>query len=148
MIGIQTAAAGAFDMLGRVVDEQGFGRIQLLLMYDSPEAFLLGFADMQDMGEIGGFEDGLEKVKTILLLQMGRETVVIELVGVAEQIKIVLFFLFQQEVNSGSGHVNQDGIPGIPHAPFQSLRLPAGVRSPDEPFLPLDRRVCPGTGAL
>lgn len=95
MIGIEAAAAGAFNMLGRVVDEQGFGRVQLLLLYDSPEAFFLGFAQMQGVREISGFEDGPEKVKTILLSQMGREAVIVELVGVAEQIKLVLFFQFQ-----------------------------------------------------
>lgn len=95
VVGLQAAFAGTFNMLGGVVDEQGFVRVQLLLLYDSPEAFLLGFADMQDMGEIGGFEDGLEKVKTKLLLQMGREAVIVELVGVAEQVKIVLFFQVQ-----------------------------------------------------
>ena len=86
MIGLQTATQGAFNVLWRVVDKQCLVGFQSLFLQNALETFFLGFTDMQDMREISRFEDGLKKVKAVFFFQMSGETVIIELIGVAEKI--------------------------------------------------------------
>ena len=111
MVSIQSGCPGTFDMDSRVVDEQGFGRFQSGFFQHISENFRVGFFHTDDEGEPGLFEEGIEIAIAIMDMEIVYITVVVNLVGVAEQKNPVVFSQTFKDSDPFRGDIKQEGIP-------------------------------------
>ena len=85
----------------------------MLLLDDDIEAFLGRLATVHLMGKIGGMEAFCEDVETILFLHPAGETVVVDLVGVAEQVYAIALLEAQKQLDAFAWDVDQYGVDDI-----------------------------------
>ena len=96
----------------------------MLLSDDDIESFLGRLATVHLMGEIGGMEAFGEDVETILFLHPAGEAVVVDLVGVAEQVYAIAFLETQKQLVAFAWDVDQYGVDDIVDLAVAQLREP------------------------
>ena len=96
----------------------------MLLSDDDIEAFLGRLATVHLMGEIGGMEAFGEDVKSILFLHPVGEAVIVDLVGVAEQVNAIAFLETQEQLDAFAWDVDQYGVDDIVDLAVAQLREP------------------------
>ena len=113
MQGLQAGGAGAFQVLGYVVDKQCLLGDEVLIGEDAVESFGRWLAAMHKMREIGGIETFLEYVEAIFCAETFGETIVVDLVGVAEEEGIIPLAQAYKQLDTFGRDVYEYGVDDV-----------------------------------
>lgn len=113
MQGLQAGGAGAFQVLGYVVDKQCLLGDEVLIGEDAVESFGRWLAAMYKMREIGGIETLLEYVEAIFCTETFGETIVVDLVGVAEEECIIPLAQAYKQLDTFGRDVYEYGVDDV-----------------------------------
>lgn len=145
---LDAGGTGTLEVLFYVVDEEGLGRVQMLLAEYDLESLFGGLPHVHEVGEVGGVETTREDVKSVFCLQPSGETVIVDLVGVAEQEHFVSLSQPLEQLHTLAGNVDKNGVDNVVDvvvaqmAPCGAPNVVAVLGRREEPFLKQVHLVC------